>query len=356
MNSDIILQDSILTTKQKELYTYISNFKHKLNPCDLRDQVTTTTNNELKGGSSENTVVYGVFNVNTSKVVLKMVFNDKGDNRKDNDEDLLYNVTNNLILRNNTPHLIFKYGSLRCENFEAPPKLKELMDSLNKNTKLLTTIVLESGYNGNPTKTLFETFKSQLTPLSKMQIMFQIMWTLECFNKIGFQHNDLHSQNILVSTLKTPKIFTYKYNNILFQLKTKYVVKIFDFDRSTKRPTKIDKTKIDVQVLDKFRLCAWYGQCNKFTKKFDLFTVMRNVIAFKDMKDWVLKFTTMKTILIKTVHPGLLCEEVFDDGCKLIELDDDQLKPVSYILENGFKQFIVENPSNVKGVIYTLPK
>lgn len=356
MNCDIILQDNILTTKQKQLYVYVSKFEHKINPCDLKNIIKYSKTNE-GSGSDYNTVIFGLLKVNSEKVVLKMVFNNKGDKRKDNDEDLLYNVTNSLLLNNNTPHLIFKYGSLRCENFKAPPELKEILESYNKDTKLLTTIVLENGYRGNKTKMLYEILKQKLSLKDKLRIVFQIMWTLECFIKIGFQHNDLHFGNILISTLKTPETFTYKYKDTFFQIKTKYVVKIFDFDRSTKRPTKFNKTKIDNRVLVNGSYCYDFGQCNEITNnKFDLFMVLRNLIEFQNFEKWVLKFTTEKTIYTETVWQGISCKDKgYDKRCELLKFTDAELKPVSYILENGFNEFKVKNKDSTFKVIYTLP-
>lgn len=74
-------------------------------------------------------------------------------------------------------------------------------------------------------------------------ILFQIIYTLIVFRRMNFIHMDLHSKNIMVQKLDTEATYYYVIvkkgqPETIYQLKTKYLVKIFDFDRSTFFPDK----------------------------------------------------------------------------------------------------------------------
>jgi len=64
-------------------------------------------------------------------------------------------------------------------------------------------------------------------------VILQVAYTLHVFGKIGFVHNDLHTGNILIETLTEPTDFVYILDDQhVVTLKTKYMARIFDFDRS----------------------------------------------------------------------------------------------------------------------------
>ena len=73
-------------------------------------------------------------------------------------------------------------------------------------------------------------------------LLFQLFYTLECFNRCGFRHNDLHFGNILVIENKnySDKYTLFKYYDENMKLvkmkipKIRWELRIFDFDRSQK--------------------------------------------------------------------------------------------------------------------------
>ena len=76
-------------------------------------------------------------------------------------------------------------------------------------------------------------------------VLFQIFYTLECFNRIGFRHNDLHMNNILL--FENPVEIRYRLRLFRFtDMKGnvyvkkipygKWDVRIFDLDRAQKMP------------------------------------------------------------------------------------------------------------------------
>jgi len=75
--------------------------------------------------------------------------------------------------------------------------------------------------------------------LDFVAIFVQIAYTLECFNRIGLIHNDLHTGNVFIERLSNPIDFQYVITdetgeNIIkiINIQSKYFVRIFDFDHS----------------------------------------------------------------------------------------------------------------------------
>lgn len=69
-------------------------------------------------------------------------------------------------------------------------------------------------------------------------VLFQILYTLECFNRIGFRHNDLHLGNIFIENIPGAPMYTFYMINDddadYLKVPTKNCqVRIYDFDRST---------------------------------------------------------------------------------------------------------------------------
>jgi len=65
-------------------------------------------------------------------------------------------------------------------------------------------------------------------------ILFQIFYTLYCFEKIGLVHNDLHSGNVFIKKLNLGYTATYVLpDNTTVLVPVNYKTYIYDFDRST---------------------------------------------------------------------------------------------------------------------------
>lgn len=70
------------------------------------------------------------------------------------------------------------------------------------------------------------------------QIIFQYYYTINTFRNLGLVHNDLHLGNIMIEELESPVTLYYLVETgndneyKVFELTTKYFVKIYDFDRS----------------------------------------------------------------------------------------------------------------------------
>jgi len=141
-------------------------------------------------------------------------------------------------------------------------------------------------------------------------VLFQILYTLEVFNRIGFRHNDLHLENVFIedlsgttapdNTMYVIELHPGRWEYVLLPTKN-HNVRIYDFDRSTLLCTRgtINKkywdlvgeykanmpgglgctntrmlTRSLVQGVKSFTHCESEGACHEPNKKFDAFTVL----------------------------------------------------------------------------------
>ena len=80
-------------------------------------------------------------------------------------------------------------------------------------------------------------------------IFTQLLFTLECFAQLGIQHVDLHPGNMLCVDLGKVQAFNYHVScggvDFTFQIKTRFILRVFDFDLGCKFPTKYDADRIE---------------------------------------------------------------------------------------------------------------
>jgi hypothetical protein len=143
-----------------------------------------------------------------------------------------------------TPCVIMGFYSNKCEttNSHVYTLLNETGSSVNL-----------SLHDDNPVMSLqvfLERFGGELTVDILLNILFQILYTLKCFNLINLKHNDLHANNILIflrdnnvfrstAPFFTPNmIYEYRYgldkDDVLHLISLGIDVRIFDFDLSVK--------------------------------------------------------------------------------------------------------------------------
>ena len=122
-----------------------------------------------------------------------------------------------------------------------PSIQKEIKLNNNKKLRVLLTESVDAA-NITSLQNFLKTNGKTINEITN--VLLQVLWTLECFNRIGFRHNDLHLGNILVvkharKSKNTHRIFKYTCTKTK-QVKKVYLpvieweVRIFDFDRSGK--------------------------------------------------------------------------------------------------------------------------
>jgi serine/threonine protein kinase len=137
-------------------------------------------------------------------------------------------------------------------------------DIENKRNSKVVTVVTKRDKN---ISSLHKVLSSDIPEKEVLNILFQIMYNLTLFEDFKLMHNDLHTNNILVVIQDQPVKLCYMYDNSLYTVKTKYVIKFFDWDLSY-----MERLGLNEKIEDDF----WrnIGIKNEFKSKFDLFTVL----------------------------------------------------------------------------------
>lgn len=113
-------------------------------------------------------------------------------------------------------------------------------------------------------------------------VMFQLLFTLEVFNRMGLRHNDLHMRNIMVQDLlkdsRNPTDLHFEYavtdsdGNELkrFRIPATNLALIYDFDRASVASPAFPANRSNTLST----WCKTYGECNRENPFFDTYKVM----------------------------------------------------------------------------------
>lgn len=158
-------------------------------------------------------------------------------------EAQIYRYMNTLVLRRATPHVVTFVHELNCSFTEASGLIpRDIWDILYSKTKTTNSLFTKTGLrflltedlaNTLPLHKFLQTAKLQ----DKKDVYFQILWNIAVFMEVGFEHHDMQFSNILVTELPTETESVYVISSMKFQLKTRFFVRVFDFDQSTKHST-----------------------------------------------------------------------------------------------------------------------
>ena len=168
----------------------------------------------------------------------------------------IYKEVTKLVRKNITPHTFtILNSSLNIRRTTIPANNYFFMEGLNVIVPYLSVMLNETSSANSKLKTLSKFIKENLLSYSEedmlkimYNILFQIMYTLDVFNRVGIMHNDLHTGNIFIviknnsfdqaNYRKTFRKYRFKSNdgtqceinleNIGFD------VRIYDYDRSYK--------------------------------------------------------------------------------------------------------------------------
>lgn len=285
-------------------------------------------------------------------------------------EDLLANSQFDRVKRNS---LITEIAELKRKQNLDKRKLEEYEDLLTKlplfDRKNIDFLITERAQ----TKTmLYDWLQENHSYDENMNVIFQLLYTFEVFNRIGFRHNDAHTSNIFVEEHSQPQTFDYNVDGVNFTLKTKYFVKIFDFDKSAFNcdPKNINPAYYDLIVnyqqflkdagLPQFGpdgcqntvirpdggLCDHVGQCNGINKKYDTFMTLSMIQYQMEVR----KNTRVANFIHKHIngatkhafeHSYLVTFDANGDRVSDYVPTDDEMSPTIDILldQQGFGQF-----------------
>jgi uncharacterized protein YejL (UPF0352 family) len=197
-------------------------------------------------------------------------------------EESIYRlVIDRLIKENNTPCLVKYLGTLRCmEGITFPAESKDIvMDFLKKNSKKINVespvILFTEMANGSTLHKWLSKEEQYIEDI--IAVLFQLFYTLKCFQRIGLYHNDMHSGNIFVEILPYPVTMFFDTEIGVIELTTKFIPKIYDYDLSA-----IFYDGIERNLLLDVGLCYDETVCNFPSKKRDTFILLTNLIAVFD--------------------------------------------------------------------------
>lgn len=184
------------------------------------------------------------------EVMLKISYTPK-DLMKDNSllyEQLVYKYLvpywiNNLY----TPHLINYVANFQCKSQELEMILNPNVArkvSLQKNHYIIRypdrynfdridVLITEKPSHGKLLKLSEWTLTEHAGNAGEwVKVFFQLYWTLECFRRSLFKHNDLHVNNVFIEILPKPVKLFYEMNDTTYGFSTRNFVRIYDFDFS----------------------------------------------------------------------------------------------------------------------------
>jgi len=187
--------------------------------------------------------------------------------------------------------------------------------------------------------------------------MFQLLYTLAVFAEVGLQHNDLHDDNVFVDVANKQVDDQYVVTETrCFQHNSRFLTRLYDFDRGVKLPTRYNGCQINNTGLDRF--CDAYGQCPELNVRADLFRVVYFCYQKNNSSETpnehlnrFLQFIVPVDLLEKSAQrrkndlawAGALCF-CRQDGCDTCKrVTDRRIKTPKQVLQSTyFDQFLVE--------------
>ena len=275
------------------LHNLIKQDKLKFDNCKIFDYFESYYVVPKNSGSkSSTTFTRYLHEIDGNKLfVSKIWWNDTSSSNSLDYEASVYEIIINFLIKNNfTPHVVsyLALGECSFDNFSKAfskslndlKGLKQILHSPAYNHKTLKILMTENVKHSKTFKSLIEdTLYRNEHIYDLMSICFQILYTYECFNRIGLRHNDGHLSNILVTdyskTKDFPEFIIYELNqNTYAKVPIRYFVRMIDFDLSS---FNCNKTKINpfyYSLVDQFKTkigdCKNEALTEKFCSMFDL--------------------------------------------------------------------------------------
>lgn len=217
-----------------------------------------------------------------NNVIFKVTYEPRSplDNSLQVEIAIYRNIITNLVNNRNTPHVTSYLGFQKCTaSLKIPSdqskhyydQLKSIKEDTNESGFILdlydttkANLLITERSSG---KELFRWLNMETTLRDLLSIIFQVLYTLNCFARIGLQHNDLHYNNIFIEDMGHPITLFYKRNPTEYvELTTRYIAKIYDWDRGSilhpAVPMNLELTGL---------YCGAYGTCEYYNPKFDYF-------------------------------------------------------------------------------------
>ena len=232
-------------------------------------------------------------------------------------------------LRKEIPNFSFVLGRFSCSppyidnvsylGDKSPDKSKAITYCQSSNEKTQTEYIIYEPIF--PSVTLSKFITGGASEEDFLNVMVQILFALDIAEKkIMFTHNDLHTENVLVKTLKSPIEIEYKLSNgKTYYLKTKLVASIIDFGQSY---IEYDKKKLGFQSLHKAGILADRSHHSADIMKVLLFSAVDSFKGFRkgsllgDLNDKQISSHLNNSVVfnsIKTIMKNTYFTHISDD-------------------------------------------
>jgi hypothetical protein len=211
----------------------------------------------------------------TIKTVIKAYC--QSDKALDSEKKFYTEVIPNLY--KHSPHIMKCFAVIHCPEQELNQYLEltntEVVTALtnigcNATNKTYNLIILENLENSDHIDKIKTKVPANELDKVLKQVMFQLLYTVECFVRVGVRHNDLFYENILLVELSTPRTTKYTIDGKDYFLTYKYTPVIFDFDKSSSYIAPI----IEPAVANLEDICPDTGICNGPNTIFDVLRVI----------------------------------------------------------------------------------
>jgi len=321
-----------------------------------------------KSSASNSIIMFGVLNyeskkkeyeINDKKIGLKISYEEKDplNNSLLVEEQIYNNIISNLII-DHTPHVINHIASIKDCNLSykktdfTQDQLRFIKDKLEEfkydyDINKTNVVVLEKTNGDSFLKNM-----ELLSPNDQLIVIFQVLYTIMCFNNITLRHNDLHNSNIFLEKI-TPTTYHYDINGLIISMKPNWIVKIYDFDRSAVYHPSVSRNfYIDTTY------CYEYRQCQSLNEKIDLQSFISGLFAIKSIlspviKTWITEITSPK-------FREKLSKRRFIQISETDFIDDADILPISSCMKKlltSMKSLYIENKDEKKEEkIYKLPQ
>jgi len=304
----------------------------------------------------------------------------------------IYQITNKLLYNNNTPNISSMITSGEClldnaniyNNYliEKAIKLGDYFENTINQVPLrhlysYKIFVLELLNTSISLESLIYQYRDQLNQEDFINnfiaIMVQIAYTLECFNRIGLIHNDLHTGNIFVERLLQPINFQYILTDRsgekiikIFNIRTNYFIRIFDFDRSYTYPVTHKYLSINIESIAKptsYFVENNYSGTSEATK-YDFSYLCRWILyQVRNIPDGnIIEDIVSKIIGTKAYNIGNTAPVKLKNLSSEIELTREAMEPFEWLNSLDKNNEIIDTKTDIRDIditndtyIYILP-
>lgn len=247
-------------------------------------------------------------------------------------------VTNTLLHRGVTPHLVWYFGSFDCKGFlhqacrsKLAPPIKERLKDLHKEGSRLQALYSNVSFHERFRNDLTDFLKdNHVTTYCLKCIIFQVVFTVGCLQQLmpGFRHNDLSTNNVFINDepVGEPACDRYHLNGMtMYTCVPHILVAIADWDFAF-CPTTVSLTGRDLDLRNERVASGAYNLKASSNPTFDthffLTTLLQQLRAHPKTYADVITFLRRVTgkwsdrcdILVPRLKPTtLLAHEFFDE-------------------------------------------